>query len=356
MFHKLTLREIRLAIAGAIILFIIPVFVREPYFIHLLILCMLYSIFALGWNLVTGYAGMKTFGHHAFFGFGAYVSALLSMHSGISPWITMWVGALIATVVGVAVGISVLRIRSVPHVAIVTLATAEIVRILIANFKDLTRGELSLWGYPLYEGFSLPLIGEVVFSASQRIPYYYLILVLFVLAIIANYLISRSKIGLALVMLRESEDAAASLGLNLTRYKLIVFGISAFMVGTCGAFYAHYIGVLTPTATVGIDLMILIVAMVLVGGLGTLGGPIIGAFVLTLGVESMRVLGEYRMLIYGAMIMGCVMFLPNGLVSAKNWPGSTTIRKWLKGGDRSFSNEDTGQNGMGGSLQDLEKA
>jgi branched-chain amino acid transport system permease protein len=314
-FRRLTGRKQGAIALGATLLVGFPLIVRDPYFLHLRILSMLFATFASSWNLVTGYAGLKTFGHHAFFGIGAYASALLAMRLGVSPWITMWLGALIASCVGVIVAIPVLRIRSIPHVAIVTLAFAEIVRIVISNLQELTRGELGLWGIPPFEGFHLPIFGEIVFNAAQRIPYYYLILALFGFSTALYYFLTRSKIGLAIVAIRDAQAAAESVGINLTLHKIPVFCLTAFWVGVCGAFYAHYLVLLTPTAAVGIDLMILIVAMTLVGGLATLLGPIIGAFALTLGIESLRAVGDYRLVIYGALIIVVIMFLPRGLAS-----------------------------------------
>ena len=316
MFRRLTAWECVAIGVAASVLMGFPLVVEDPYFLHLMILSMLFATFASSWNLVTGYAGLKTFGHHAFFGIGAYASALISMKLEISPWISMWLGALIASCVGVIVAVPVLRIRSIPHIAIVTLAFAEIVRIIISNLQDFTRGELGLWGIPPFEGFNLPIFGEIVFNAAQRVPYYYLILALFGFSTVLFYCLVRSKIGLAIVAIRDAQDAAESVGINLTLYKMLIFWISAFWVGVCGAFYAHYLVLLTPMAAVGIDLMILIVAMTLVGGLGTILGPIIGAFALTLGVESLRVVGEYRLVIYGALIILVIMFLPRGLASA----------------------------------------
>lgn len=293
----------------------VPLFSRNAYLLHVLILAMIFGIFASAWNLVTGFAGLKTFGHHAFFGIGAYTSALIAIQSGLSPWATIWIAALVATVAGVLIGLPILRIRSMPHVAIVTLGFAEIVRITISNLQSITRGELGLWGIPPFDGFTLPAIGKVAFTPADKTAYYYLILLLLVLAIGAITFLMRSRFGLALVAMRDAEDAAESLGVNLTRYKLVVFGVSAFLVGIAGAFFGHYVGILTPTAAVGPDLMILVIAMALVGGLGTLSGPLIGALVLTGLIELLRDLEDLRLLIYGAIIIVVVMFLPRGLAT-----------------------------------------
>jgi branched-chain amino acid transport system permease protein len=316
MFHRMTRTE-RIAVTLFVIgLLVLPLVVRDTYVLHVMILSMMFGIFASAWNLVTGFAGLKTFGHHAFFGIGAYFSALLSMKLGISPWITMWIAALIASGFGMLIALPVLRIRSIPHVAIVTLGFAEIVRQVFSNLKDITRGEMGLWGIPYFDGFQLPIVGEVVFNAAEKVPYYYLIAVLFLATLAVIYALMKSKPGLAIVAMRDAQDAAESLGINLTFYKMLAFAVSSFMVAVAGAFYAHYIVLLTPTAAVGLDLMILIIAMVLVGGNGTIIGPVLGAFALTFGVESLRALGDYRMLIYGALIVIVVKFLPRGLASA----------------------------------------
>jgi branched-chain amino acid transport system permease protein len=305
-----------LMIAAAILVMIaVPMITRNSYLLHVLILTMVFGIFASAWNLVSGFAGLKTFGHHAFFGIGAYASALISIKAGLSPWLTIWIAALIAAGAGLFIGLPILRIKSMPHVAIVTLGFAEIVRIVISNLQSITRGELGLWGIRPFEGFTLPAIGKVSFTPADKVPYYYLILLLLIASTGVIAWLMRSRTGLAIVAMREAEDAAESLGVNLTRQKLLVFAISAFLVGVAGAFYGHYVSILTPSAAVGIDLMILVIAMTLVGGLGTFSGPLIGALILTGMVEWLRDIGQYRLLVYGAMIILIVMFLPKGLTT-----------------------------------------
>lgn len=317
MFKPYTLQS-RLGIAGALVLMLaLPLITSDPYIMHVMVLVMIFGIFASAWNLVTGFAGLKTFGHHAFFGLGAYGSALLSMNLAISPWITLWLGGLIAAGAGFFIGTPILRIRSMAHVAIVTLGFAEIVRICIANFSSVTRGEMGLWGIPQFEGFTLPFAGPITFSPADKVSFYYLSLVLLLLMLGVIVCLMRSKTGLAMLAMRDGEDAAESLGVNLTRMKLMVFGLSAFIVGIAGAFYAHYLSILTPASVVGLDLMISIIAMVLVGGLGTFTGPLVGALVLTVLIEAMRDLESYRMLGYGLLIVLIVMYLPKGLVTLR---------------------------------------
>ena len=313
MFGPLPRREALLFAGVLALLVLLPLVLRDTYLLHLLILCMMFAGVTTAWNLSTGFAGMKTFGHHAFFGIGAYASALVSMNAGLSPWLTIWIGAAVASAAGLVIAVPVLRMRSVPHIAIITLAFAEIVRILISNLDGITRGELGLWGIPAFEGFTLPGLGPVAFGANAKLGYYYVILALAAGIVGATLWLVRSRTGLALVAMRDAADAAESLGVDLVRHKMLTFGVSAFMVGLCGAFYAHYLLILSPLAAVGIDLMVLIVAMTLVGGIGTIWGPILGAFALTLTVESLRVIGDYRMLVYGALIMIVMIYTPRGL-------------------------------------------
>ena len=290
-----------------------PLVTRDGYFLHVLALAMLWTIFASSWNLATGYAGLKTFGHQAFFGIGAYVSALASMNLGLTPWLTIWFGGLAAAATGLFVGLPMLRIKSLPHAAIVTLAFAEIVRITCSNLVDLTRGELGLWGIPPFTPFTLPVIGPLDFGPADRTASYYLIWILMIAVIAFLAWFVRSRSGLIVQAIRDSQVAAESLGVDLTRYKLVVSSISAFIAGIAGAFYAHYVLIITPTSVMGIPLMVQVIAITLVGGIATLHGPLLGAFVLTVSAEALRIAGDHRMLVFGVLIILVVLFVPRGL-------------------------------------------
>ena len=292
---------------------LVPLLTQDSYFLQVLGLTMLWAVFATSWNIAAGYAGLKTFGHQAFFGIGAYASALLSMEAGLSPWITIWLGAGLAAIVGIFVGLPVLRIKSLPHIAIVTLALAEIARITCSNLVGLTRGELGLSGIPPFTGFDLPFVGTVSFGPSNRAQTFYLIWVLLAATLLFTAWYVRSKWGLIIQAVRDSQVAAESLGVNLTRYKLATFGMSAFMAGVAGAVYAHYVLVLTPTSVLGITLMVQIIAITLIGGIATLQGPLIGAIVLTVSSEGLRMAGDHRMLAVGLLIIAVILFLPGGL-------------------------------------------
>jgi branched-chain amino acid transport system permease protein len=306
-----------LALLAVALLLAVPALTSDPYLLHIFILALLFGALASSWNLINGYAGIFTFGHQAFFGLGAYGSALLSMQFGISPWLTMWGAGVLAALLGLLVSLPVLRIRSLPHIAIVTLALAEIVRIVCANLTSITRGELGLASIPPLTSFPLPFGGEAIFDAAHKVAYYLTVLALWLLVIGSTWWILHSRFGFGLRAIRDSEIAAESLGVNLTRSKTLVFAISALLAGVLGAFYAHYVLILTPSSAIGIDIMIQILAMTLIGGIGRLFGPTIGAFILTFGLEWLREFGEYRLLIYGVLLVVIVMFLPRGIAGMR---------------------------------------
>jgi branched-chain amino acid transport system permease protein len=287
--------------------------VRSPYVLHLFILSMLYATLAGSWNLINGYAGLFTFGHQAFFGIGAYGSALLAMNAGLSPWVTLWFGGVLAALAGLAIGLPVLRIRSTAHVAIVTLVFAVIVQTVVSNWTDFTRGALGLGGIPPFTSFALPGIGAVAFGTGNEVANYWAALVLLALSSLLLVWIVASRTGLALKAIRDSEMAADSLGVDPIRYKLIAFLVSSFVAGIAGAYYAHYLHILTPDSTIGVSIMITILVITLIGGIGTTIGPLIGAFLVVFGLEGLRGLGDYRLMVYGVLLVVFVMFMPNGL-------------------------------------------
>ncbi|MFM1652862.1 branched-chain amino acid ABC transporter permease [Brevibacillus sp. B_LB10_24] len=295
--------------AGAVLLLALPLLVSNSYTLHILILSLLFAVLALSWNLLVGYAGIFSFGHHAFFGLGAYVSALVSMKLGISPWLGLVLGGLAAALAGLIVSLPVLRLRAAPYIAIVTLAFAEIIKLVASNLVDLTRGELGLNGIESFDK-----IGPISFTLAHRESSYYLILLIMLMTVFIISTIMKGPIGFALKAIRESQDAAESLGVNVTRYKLFAFVVSSCLAGVAGSFYAHYIHTLTPTSVMNIDVMMQILVITLIGGLGTIIGPIVGSMVLVIGLEYMRFLGDYRMMIYGALLVVVIVFLPEGFM------------------------------------------
>ena len=301
--------------AWGVILLVLPLFIEDPYIMNIVILSLLFGVLACSWNLICGYAGIFTFGHQAFFGIGAYISALLSMKMNLSPWLGLPAGGIAAAFVGFLIGLPCLRLRAAPYIAITTLAFAEISRIVCMNLVGLTRGEMGLWGIPAFPDLTLPGGLEISFSGGDRTGYYYVILLVFVVSAALIGWLMRSYVGLAFRAIREEQDAAISLGIDRTKYKLLSFIVSSFLAGVAGSFYAHYILILTPSSVFSVGVMSEIIAVVLVGGLGTFWGPIIGAFSLTVLLEYLRAFGEYRFMIYGAMLVATIMFMPKGVAS-----------------------------------------
>jgi branched-chain amino acid transport system permease protein len=283
-------------------LVIVPFVYPDAYFLSILVNAMILGALALSWNLMVGFAGIFSFGHQAFFGLGAYVSALTAIHFGLSPWLGLPVGGAVAAAVGLIIAVPCLRLRSAPYIAIATLGFAEICRITTMNLVDITRGELGLWGIP------------DLFAGGERVPYYFLILVILGLIMWSMAYIQSSPFGLALRALREGQDAAESLGVDITRAKIMAFAISSFMAGVVGAFYAHYLNILTPSSVMSKSVMVEIMAITLLGGLGTIIGPVLGAMGITMALEYMRGLGDLRLLIYGAALITVIIFIPGGLV------------------------------------------
>jgi len=179
--QKVRLRSDRVFIALAILLAIFPIFVKDAYILNVLIIALIYVVLAGSWNIMCGYLKTFTFGHHAFFGIGAYVSSLLAMNFGISPWFGLIIGGISGAVLSFVIGLPCLRLRAAPYIAIATLSFAEISRLVCTNLTGLTRGEAGLWGIPSFPDITLPWIGVITFEGGAKIPYYYLILIIVII-------------------------------------------------------------------------------------------------------------------------------------------------------------------------------
>jgi len=298
-----------------IVLILLPLLIRNEYYINILTICLIFATLASTWNLMVGYTGILSFGHQAFYGLGAYFSALLTMKLHLSVWLGLPLGGLFAGLLSLAIGFPCLRLRIAPYVAIATLAFSEILLVICKNWVSLTRGEMGLWGIPTFPDFILFNLISVSFSRGAKIPYYYVMLTIFMGAMLFIYFQMNSKVGLALRSIREDQDAAGSLGVNITRYKLTAFLTSSFFAGVTGSFYAHYITILAPDSVFSVGEMVEIVAITLVGGLGTFLGPTLGAFALIIGLELLRGLKDYRLMIYGAMLVVVILLMPHGILA-----------------------------------------
>ena len=300
-------------IIGAILATLFPLIIQDQYILHVMIIALMYSVLAVSWNFIVGYIGTFSLGHQAFFGIGGYVSALMTMKAGISPWLGILLGGSAAAFLSLLIGLPCLRLRAAPYIAIATLAFAEVARIICMNLVDLTRGELGLWGIPTFPKISLPMIGVISFEGGARIPYYYLILIILIITMVVFHFILNSHIGLAFKAIGDSQDASESIGINLTIYKLMAFVIGSFFAGVAGSFYAHYLLILTPTAVFSFAIMVDIIVMTLLGGISTFMGPVIGSIIVVFGLEYLRVLQDYRLIVYGMLLVILILFIPKGV-------------------------------------------
>lgn len=271
------------------------------FMLHLGGLAFVWAVVASYWNLLNGYSGIISLGNMGFMALGAYTSAVLSIEFGLSPWITIAVGALVSMIlVTVILGLPVLRLRGI-YIALLTLVFADAMPSIITITRDYTGGGIGLLGIP------------TLLPDLEKWQSYYFALSFFLVAEFALYRIIHGKTGMAFVALRDSEQLAVALGVDRFREGLKVFAISAFATGAAGALYAHLLGQISP-AMLGIDQFLMVLSMWLLGGAGTFFGPIIGAGLITFGGEYLRVAGELRLGLFGAVILITVMFFPGGIM------------------------------------------
>jgi branched-chain amino acid transport system permease protein len=298
-----------LGAAAVVVLLALPA-VLTSYAVTVFIFIFFYGYLGQAWNVLGGYGGQLSAGHAAFVGVGAYATTLLSMHWGLSPWIGMLVGAVLAGGLGAIIGGLGFRfgLRGF-YFVLLTVAFAEVCRIVTLN-TDAMGGALGLYitftGNPWHLQF------------QDNRAYYYVALALMLLATGVVALVERSRLGAYLVAIREDEDAAEALGVDTFRFKLAAIVLSAFLTGLGGAFYANYLFSLQPNAVFGIPLSVEIIIRPVVGGAGTLLGPILGSLILSPLAEVARVYFArpgwtgFHLVVYGLLLIGTVLFLPQG--------------------------------------------
>ena len=299
----LTYKKALIAMMFAILV-AIPFFGFSSYIMRIIVLGGIYIILALSLNLLTGFTGQVSLGHAAFYGLGAYASALLSINFDLPFIITVLAGGLTAAFFGFLLGLPTLRLNGA-YLSIVTLGFCEITRLVGLNWMGLTRGPMGLTGIPFPRIF-----GWIVDSDRE---YFYLILVLVIITWIALNNLIKSRTGRAFISIREDELAAEAMGINPLKYKVIAFTIAAFFAGVSGSFYAHYATFIDPQSFT-FDESIQILSMVILGGMGSNLGVALGAIILVSVPELLRGLQEYRMLIYGAVLVIMMLIRPQGLL------------------------------------------
>jgi branched-chain amino acid transport system permease protein len=288
------------AVAAAAIA--LPLVLSGAYHRHVLVLAGLFILMALGFDLVLGYLGELSLGHAAFFGIGAYSTALLTRNFGVPFPVDLLMAALVTGVFGFLIGAPSLRLKG-PYFAIVTFGFAEILRLVVLNWTSVTRGPMGLPDVPH------PELGP--FSIDSELDYYYLVLVLIALAIFVTRRLLDSPVGHAFLAIRENEELAAATGVPTFRFKLIAFVTGMMFTGAAGSVYARYVHFVDPTA-LSFYYTVTVVSMVIVGGQGSIVGTVLGALVFTLLPEYLRVAERARLVIFGAFLMVAIVFLPEG--------------------------------------------
>ena len=312
-------------ILGVSILFIvINILIQSgiinSYINGILILVCINVVLAISLNITAGCLGQMALGHAGFMSIGAYTAALFTksnMIPGVGGYIVALIlGGLVAMIIGVVIGIPALRLRG-DYLAILTLAFCEIIRVLIEFFK-FTGGANGLTGIKLNKNFSI-------------------IYIIMLLCVFMMYTFMKSRHGRAILSIREDEIASESSGINLTFYKTLAFAYSAFFAGVAGGMYAHYIGILG-AKNFDFNKSIDILVIVVLGGLGSFTGSVIGAIVLTILPEMLRGFNDYRMFIYALMLILMMMFRPSGLLGTKEFSLTNLVSKALpknvKGGGK----------------------
>lgn len=284
-----------------LLLFIGPQFL-DGYVIYLINLTCIHIILAVGLNLLTGCSGQVSLGHAGFYAIGAYTSALLIIKLNIPFWLSMPAGGGAAALVGFAIGIPALRLTGF-YLALVTLGFNEIVHLVSIHWDTLTHGT---------RGLMLPKVGIGPYEFTSDYSFYYIIVVvmLFLLWVARNLM--RAKTGRALIAIRESEIASQCVGMNIAKYKIIAFSLSAFYAGVAGGLYGSWISYISPD-NFGLVESFLYIMMVIIGGMGSLIGSIIGAILFTFLPEFLRAFADVQDMIYGFLLLIFIIFMPEGI-------------------------------------------
>jgi branched-chain amino acid transport system permease protein len=283
---------------------------EQDFLLDTCIMMALWAFIACSWNIVGGYGGMLSLGHAAFFGIGAYTSTILYVQYGISPWIGMIAGAFLAGLFGLLIGAVTLRLHG-PFFTLCTIAVSEVLMIVAINWQTLTHGS---------SGIPVPYRpGAIYMMFDNKVTYFYVAIALMSLPYLITRWMNRSHFGYYLIAVRENEAAAAALGISTVKVKLAATVLSSFLTAMGGTFYAQYIGIIEPLHEFSFSLSAQIALMAIIGGLGTAGGPVFGAILITLLGTVLRsylggAQGGVQSLVYGILLVVVVLFVPQGIV------------------------------------------
>jgi branched-chain amino acid transport system permease protein len=295
----------------AAVALVLPLVVTSRFAVDIFIRVLLFAFIGVAWNLMGGYAKQLSLGHAAYFGLGAYTSTILEINFGISPWIGMFAGGVVAMLASLPIGALCFRLRG-PYFAIATIATAQVLMLLFLKFRDFA------WGA---EGTTIPNLGSdpLMMQFDAKAAYYYIALALLAAGLIITHRIERSWMGYYLVAIGEDEDAAEAIGVNVLKIKRDVYLISAFLTALAGTFYIQYIYFIDPNTAFSFNISVEAALVSIVGGIGTLWGPVIGTALLE-GTSALlqswlgSSLGGVQLTVYSLILIAVILWRPTGLI------------------------------------------
>ena len=296
-----------------VLLFALPHFGLNSFYLHLMIMIFMHAVMAQSWNVIAGFSGQISLGHGAFFGIGAYATSFLYVQYGISPWISIFLGMIVSGIAAILIGIPMLRLSG-HYFAIATLLIGISFQIIFQRWEWV--GAASGVWVPMTLGDSWLALQ----FHSSKMPYYYIFLVFFIITFFLVWLLSRSKLGYRLRAVRDDPQAALSLCINVSNYKIIAYVISAMIMAPMGSLFAQYILIIDPDRVFNIEISIIVLLITVLGGIGNVWGPIVGAAILIPISEYSRIYlggtgGAVDLILYGLILMLICIFRPEGLIS-----------------------------------------
>ncbi len=309
---------------GAVVMLVLPQLVTSSFAIDIFIRILLFSFIGVAWNLMGGYAKQLSLGHAAYFGLGAYTSTIMQVNYGISPWIGMVAGGVVAMLASLPIGWLCFRLRG-PYFTIATIATAQVLMLIFLKFRDFA------WGA---EGTTIPNLGNapLMMQFEEKSSYYYVVLGLLVVGLWITHQIEKSWIGYYLVAIGEDEDAAEAIGVNAPKVKRDIYMISAFLTALAGTFYTQYIYFIDPATAFSFSVSIEAALVSIVGGIGTLWGPVIGTVLLETTSALLQSwlgssVGGIQLTVYSLILMAVILWRPTGLIGFATYAYHRIIRR-----------------------------
>ncbi len=301
-------RNQKIVLPSILVLFVVVVFAfGNPYTLHIVIIGGIYSFLAIGLNVVTGLCGQINLGMAGFYAIGSYASALLATRMGLSFWVSFPLAIVISAIAGFVIGYPALKVRGGVYLVLVTTSFASLIQTIITQWVSLTNGPMGIIG----------IKGPSVFGFKIKKLNHWLILVysLLLIALLIATRIEKSRIGRSFKAIRESDTSAQSLGINISYYKILAFVMSAAFGGAGGALYAHYMTTISPDIYT-MSLSVLALTMIVIGGVGTIPGSVLGGVIVAVLPEMLRFLGSWQLVIWSLLTVSAAIFLKKGLLGA----------------------------------------